>query len=201
MRNGLGKDFVVRENVDIIERGGADETAQYLLRLWQTELGKMPNNRALNALSPFLVVFEDFCYDGDTPDILFHGGQTLFAKHFPEAEEEVDLTPKSLLGTLYRQKVSQGYQDALQGEPVFETVGTGNLLGAHKPEIIYDRLILRFDKKIGSYLVSYSIKRDVRWLSAKEDPEDFQKNSPHTSDFHLSSKVDSSRLFRSDATA
>lgn len=156
--------FVERNIVDLIDRGCADETAQFLFRTWRENKGMMPPSSAFIEISPFLVIFDDNCSQGDSPDILFYGDQTLFSHRYPEAEDFEEANPKQLLNEDYRHLVCAGYQDALNGDPIFETIGTGSLLGPAKPEIIYDRLVLRFRKKVGSYLVSYTIKRDEKWL-------------------------------------
>ena len=174
--------FVYRNNLSLIEANLADATAQYLLKLWHREKGRMPESSSLKSLSPYLVVFDDYCDPGDSPDILFFGAETLFSKQYPEATQDPDEAPKLLLNQQYRTLVSHGYQRALDGEPVFETVGTGDLLGAGRPEVIYDRLILNFRKRVGSYLISYNIKRRETWLSPKEDHKDPTWNSQQTPD-------------------
>lgn len=182
-----GNSFVARDSIATIDRGGADDTARFLLNLWRSENGHMPDNKVLHKLSPFLIVFDDQVYPGDTPEILFHGANTLFAEHFPEAAEDHCESVKALISARFREEVCAGYLDASRGEPVFETIGTGKLLGPQKPEVVYDRLVLRFKKKVGSYLVSYSIKRSVVWLSEKADLEDRLGYSPQKSDPHLRS--------------
>ncbi|CTQ53568.1 hypothetical protein LP7551_02092 [Roseibium album] len=186
--------FVERNSIDTIEAGGADETAQFLLKVWQDSDGVMPPSSALMAVSPHLVIFDDICAPGDSPEILFFGSETLFSSQFPEAEVIVEGNAKNLLQEEYRNLVCDGYQDALYGEPVFETVGTGSLLGPGKPEIMYERVILKFKKRIGSYLVSYTIKRSMKWLSETEGRQDRYIDFQQTPGHHLLSPAEYSNV-------
>ena len=187
--------FVERGNIGLIDRGGADDTAQFLYKIWQEYNGVMPPSSVLMKVSPFLVIFDDVCNSGDSPDILFYGSQTLFSDRYPEAEECEEANPKQLLNEDYRHLVCVGYHDALEGEPVFETVGTGHLLGPRKPEIIYDRIVLRFRKKVGSYLISYTIKRDEKWLYPRSNQSSLIGYSQQKPSYHLSSPVESPTVF------
>lgn len=188
--------FVERGNVSLIERGGADDTAQFLYRIWLENKGMMPPSSELMKVSPFLVIFDDYCSSSDSPDILFYGSQTLFSDRYPEAEECDEANPKQLLNEDYRHLVCAGYQDALGGEPVFETVGTGGLLGPRKPEIIYDRVVLRFRKKVGSYLISYTIKRDEKWLYPRSNRSNLIGCSQQKPSYHLSYQAEQTNEFR-----
>ncbi|MEO0955763.1 MAG: hypothetical protein AAFY12_12275 [Pseudomonadota bacterium] len=164
--------FVEKSSISVLERGGFDDTAQFLLRTWMRENGNMPPSSTLMQVSPYLVIFDDHFDPGDSPEILFFGSETAFSSKFPEADCEEESNPERLLQPGFRSHVSEAYHAALHGEPVFETIGTGQLLGPRKPTVIYDRLTLRFKKPVGSYLITYSLEREEVWLSPKEDPRD-----------------------------
>lgn len=179
--------FVETNSISQIEKGYANETAQFLYKTWREYNGHMPPSGVLMQLSPYLVIFDDVFALGDSPDILFYGSETLFSTNYPEAEISTKTNPKRFLQEEYRSLVCEGYQNAVRGEPVFETIGTGKLLGPRKPELIYDRIVLRFKKKLGSYLVSHSIKRSVKWLSDQSDLQGPHDRFRRIQGFHLSS--------------
>lgn len=194
--------FVERNSIGAIERGCADDTAKYLYKLWKSENGGMPASSELKALSPFLVIFEDLCIPGDSPEILFNGASTLLSNHYPEITGDPMDSPKSVLQDSYRNLVSAGYQDAISGEPVFETVGTGSLLGDGKPSLIYERVLLRFKKRrAGDYIIGYSIKRSETWLCPTGDQKDQLQNSRQTSGHHQSLPGDRPSVFHGHALA
>ena len=184
--------FIERSSIDILERGGFDDTAQFLLRTWLRENGNMPDSSVLMQVSPYLVIFDDEFLEGDSPEILFFGAETAFSSRFPEADYEDETNPKRLLEEKFRRYVSGAYKNALHGEPVFETIGTGQLLGPRKPSVIYDRLTLRWKKPVGSYLITYSLEREEVWLSPKEDPRDRRDYSLRMSNPHQSLPAESS---------
>lgn len=164
--------FIEPISLGILERGGLDDTARHLFDLWLERKGQMPPSSELMGISPYLVIFDDLCPETDSPDILFFGSETSFSLRYPEAEYADTSNPKELLPKEFRQYVNQAYHTALEGGPALETIGTGSLLGPRKPSVIFDRLTLRFKKPMGSYLISYSLVRDLKWLFPEEGRPD-----------------------------
>lgn len=162
--------FIERNSLDLLERGGFDDIARHLFRVIRENNGHMPSSSELMGISPHIVILDDqFAENGDTPDILFFGSETSLSVRFPEADDDEGPNPKTVMDQRFRKFVSDGYRDALLGEPVFETIGTGALLGPKKPSVIYHRLAIRAKKKYGSYLITYSLVLDEKWLSPGED--------------------------------
>lgn len=167
--------FVERQNLSLIDTGAADASAQFLLRMWIDNKGIVVPGRQLNALSPSLILMHDTAAPGDSPEMMFFGAKTLFSKYYPESEDYAESNPKQLLATKFRSLVSEGYQTAINGEPHYDIIGTGALLGSNRPEVIYERLVLPFNTKKGfRNLFCLTIERECLWL---DDQSDRKRNS------------------------
>lgn len=126
-----------------VESGMAGEAAQYLFRMWRENNGILVQDQRLNRLSPQLMTLKPEALPGDVPEISFLGGDTPFRRYFPEAGSE-DSQPTSLLPEGYRSGIAQGYHAAIAGEPWYDLQRTGGALGEGKPDLLLERLILRF---------------------------------------------------------
>lgn len=172
--------FAERQNLSLIESGGADEAARFLLRMWTENNGLVVPGHHLNTVSPNLILMRDHADSGDSPEIIFFGAETLFSRYYPESEDNSENNPKELLAATFRRLVSEGYQTAINGEPHYDIIGTGDLLGAHRPSITYERLVLPFRTRKGyRNLFCYTIERDCHWLDDQSDrirnTRDFQQ--------------------------
>lgn len=162
--------FVEKQNLGLIDTGGADDAARFLLRMWIENKGLVVPGHHLNTLSPNLILMRDHADRGDSPEIIFFGAETLFSKYFPESEDGSENNPKELIAATFRRLVSEGYQTAINGEPHYDIIGTGDLLGAHRPSITYERLVLPFRTRKGfQNLFCYTIERDCHWLDDQSD--------------------------------
>ncbi|MEO9670093.1 MAG: hypothetical protein ABJF80_04585 [Marinomonas sp.] len=179
--------FVEELNLAQVERGGADAASQFLLQEFRRNQGYLLNSRELNVLSPNFIAFQDFGTADDSPEILFWGNQTLFARYFASSQQDHQ-NAKYALAREYRQAVIKGYRAASEGSPYFDIIGTGTLLGKGHPELIYERLLIPFKNRMGiPYLICYTIERRVTWPCRPSSPTFHDTNSAQLTDRRLSS--------------
>lgn len=140
--------YVEPLNLSAIEAGAAGDTARYLFRMWRENEGVLVQDDKLTLISPQLMTLTPQAEEGDVPQISFLGRLTPFRKYFPEADSS-GMQPTTLLPESYRNSVAHGYQVAINGEPWYDLQRTGEALGANRPDIMIERLILKFRTNAG----------------------------------------------------
>ncbi|MEJ8474759.1 hypothetical protein V6575_11745 [Roseibium sp. H3510] len=175
--------FVERLDASMIEMGAADEASRTLFTMWRRNEGLLEQGTTLNAISPRLILLPPTALENDVPNIGFMGKETLFAKYYPETTTQPTAYPTSLLAQDYKKLISVGYHAAISGEPWYDIIGTGALLGFGRPELIYERIILPFRTKSGyRRLFCLTIERDVAQQRALPDRKHHVLNFPQKLD-------------------
>lgn len=139
--------FVEPLPLSCVEQGAAGEEARYMLAHWRETGGMMIPDERMARISTKLLLMPAAAQPGDVPQLTFIGRDTTFRRFFPEVEDSS--RPVSVLPADYRSRVAVGYQAAIAGEPVFDVQRTGNLLGPGRPDLLMERLILKFRTRAG----------------------------------------------------
>lgn len=126
-----------------IERGLAGEEARYLYDFWRQNNGIMEDDPGVTRLAPKLMLFRPMFVARDVPPSTLIGRDTTFRKYFPTRSEAAEF-PEA-----YRRKIAHGYHAALDNEPWFDVQKTGSLMGEGTPDLILERLILKFRTRGG----------------------------------------------------
>ncbi len=122
-----------------IESGAAGDEARYLYRYWREHKGVVKQDKGLTRLSRKLMLFRPKLVEGDVPPSTMIGKDTTFRRFFPATVAAYELPAK------YRTRVADGYHKAINGEPAFDIQRTGSLMGEGTPDLVLERLILRFE--------------------------------------------------------
>lgn len=140
--------YVDRLSLKDVETGAAGREAQYLFRMWRENNGLLIQDEKLTRLSPQLMTLRTSARPDDVPQIAFLGRQTPFRRYFPEADL-CETQPTALLPDGYRRGISEGYHAAIENEPWYDIQRTAGALGEGKPDLLLERLILRFRTAAG----------------------------------------------------
>lgn len=130
--------FVEKLPLSHIESGLAGEDARYLYNYWRRNNGIIEQDSGLTEISKRLMLFRPKLVLDDVPPSTLIGKDTTFRKYFPARNEAAEF-PQA-----YRRKIAHGYHAALENEPWFDVQKTGSLMGEGTPDLILERLILKF---------------------------------------------------------
>jgi len=151
------KDFIEKHTIETVQNGLIDTTAKDLLAFW---LRERRNPRALSLLAPLadnLLLTAGTAEQGNSPQIIMVGSQTMFSAIVPHAampEEE----PSTYLDGDFRNSVHVGYHLAISGEPAIETISTTCRPYGQPIQITYDRLILPWRMRSGHLNLTTYVK-------------------------------------------
>jgi len=157
--------FVEPLSIQQILEGYAGPDAQYLLRYWRENKGIISRDTTINQISRKLMLFEAVSSPGDVPPATFIGKQSTFRSYLSQSA-----TPHSLPSS-YRQKVSYGYEAAVNGEPWYDIQRTGTLMGEGTPDLVLERLILKFRTKSGFeriFCLMMKVDENLRYVQSDQ---------------------------------
>ena len=135
--------FVEQLSLRHVESGLAGDDAQYLLRYWRENDGIISQDKGLTEISKRLMMFQPVLRSGDVPPATFIGKDSTFRTYLSH-----DLMPYSL-PKAYRRQVSKGYEAAFHNEPWYDVQRTGDLMGPGTPDLVLERLVLKFRTRVG----------------------------------------------------
>lgn len=159
--------FVERLDLATLEAGGANSLAVWMYRMWRENEGQLEQGPTLTKASQYLTVLNADAAEDSIPNVSFFGQQTLLSKYVPEAAPD---HPSSYLGSDYLKLIHRGYHAAIDGQPWYDLVGTGHLLGPNRPELVYERFILPFRTRVGARsLFLLTIERHAHWPGHRSD--------------------------------
>lgn len=172
--------YAVRHSFSKVERGAMDEIGQSLAMTWLRERKNESIPKSLSAISPKLLLMSATAPEGDSPEILFVGRDSMCAHVMPASTDTDQHQPKQLFDDHFRSSVHKGYHISIDGEPCFETISSklkrsdGTIF-----ELFYERLILLWHLSSGiNQLTTYVKPLEVRLLTDLPNP------GPNCGDLH-----------------
>lgn len=160
--------YAEQQPLGMIERGLANDTAQFIMRIWKEHQSSLSIPDELTRVSPDLLLMAGECAPENSPEILFVGKRTLLGKLLPSHRST---RPRSLIDHSFRRLVHRGYTASIEGEPYFDTIGTDCVAEGHPFHIVYDRLLLPWRLRSGLlHLTCLTIPRVVSPQNNQPNP-------------------------------
>jgi hypothetical protein len=176
------------ENLPIaaLENGGMDEFALSLYRIWRDHRGEPGLPRDLWKYSPQLILTAGEADEGDSPEILRVGHQTLFSSLCPEATDTENIAPKSLIDEQFRSTAHVGYHCAIDEGLSYQILSEHCYPRGVPTDITFERVICRWRLRSGlSHLTTYVKPLEILPRTSLANPWHELSCSPPSQDQRL----------------
>lgn len=160
-------EFIASLDIDLIDRGHADELGTELFKIWRAQHGVMPRgNSSIVELMSHVVMLDTCNQQQDSPDILFVGDDSFLASLIPSTALDFDETnPREMIDQNYRNLVREGYSKASSGEPTYDLIRTNYSLPEGLTQITHERILLPFTSIKGvRWLFCHSVPKEIKVL-------------------------------------
>lgn len=137
--------------ISSLELGGMDLIGRRLFQDWRDNRGRLGIPSEVSQKSPHLLLTEGEAVQGDSPNIIFVGANTMFAKLCPEAADSENHRAKSLIDEEFRNAVQEGYHAAIQEGISYQHISECCHPRGTPVDIVYERVICRW--KLNSGLI------------------------------------------------
>lgn len=160
---GFAEDLSVSD----LERGAMDPLGLSLYQIWKEHRGSLgiPSSELL-LLSPHIILTAGEAEEGDSPEILRVGNQTLFSKLCPEAIDTEHVKPKSLIDRNFRNTAHVGYHQAINDGLSYQVLSERCYPRGIPTDILFERAIVRWKLRSGliqptTYVKQLEIRRQT----------------------------------------
>ena len=135
--------------ISTLELGGMDHIGRDLFKICRDNKGRLGLPAEIAQKSSHILLTAGEADLGDSPNILFVGNQTMFAKLCPEATDTENHRPKSLIDKEFRQAVQAGYHMAIDEGMSYQHISERCHPRGAPVDIVYERFICRWRLKSG----------------------------------------------------
>lgn len=153
------KRYVENQPCSLVARGCIDDTAQYLLTLWQRTSGVIESPNLFEGVAPFFVRLSGHIPTNDSPEILFVGKHSLLGRSAKNARRSGN-DRRNFFDPDYRRMVRQGFEQALW-EPTCQLIQDSFETDVGPCLMTYDRITLSWKAKQTQFIFSYSRLLDI----------------------------------------
>ncbi|QFT00519.1 hypothetical protein FIV06_24030 [Labrenzia sp. THAF191b] len=177
----MKENYVQNLPLEHVEQGCSDSLGVFFYRIWKETGGRMPGeNSPIVEYLPKLVILKTIHSLEDSPDILFVGEESLFAKLLPQAADPRNAQPRLEIEPEYRRQVRESYIQASKGAARFDVIGSNYLLPGGIEWLNIERILLPFTAPESGlrWIYCYSMLREVRKTKDQPNQKDLSDYSP-----------------------